>query len=77
MSVGAAGPGAPEIDPCTQLSRYTGGEMNSLPASAVPGKTETERIDNAVRKEFTVPKEEIQRREAEQQKTNGKKAGAK
>ncbi|WP_263354182.1 hypothetical protein [Acidicapsa acidisoli] len=36
-----------------------------------------ERIDNAVRKVFTVSEEEMQRREAEWQKTNGKKTESK
>jgi hypothetical protein len=48
--------------------------MNIRPAPAVPGKTESERMDNAVRQVFTVSKEEMQRREAEWQKSNGKKA---
>jgi hypothetical protein len=43
--------------------------MNVRPAPAVPGKTEAERMDNAVRQIFTVSKEEMQRREAEWQKT--------
>ena len=46
--------------------------MNIRPAPAVPGKTESERMDNAVRAMFQVPKEEMQRREAEWQKTQGK-----
>lgn len=48
--------------------------MKPLPAPLVPGKTEAQRFDNAVRKTFTVSKEEMQRREAEWQKTNGKKS---
>jgi hypothetical protein len=48
--------------------------MKPLPAPPVPGNTEAERFDYAVRKTFTVSKEEIQRREAEWQKTNGKKS---
>jgi hypothetical protein len=51
--------------------------MKPLPAPPVPGKTEAERFDNAVRKTFTVSKGEMQRREAEWQRTNGKKAQAK
>jgi len=47
--------------------------MKPLPPPPVPGKTDYERFDNAVRKTFTVSKEEIQRREAEWQKTQGKK----
>jgi hypothetical protein len=47
--------------------------MKTQPPPEVSGKTEAERFDNAVRKTFTVSKEEIQRREAEWQKTQGKK----
>jgi hypothetical protein len=53
--------------------RYTETAMKTLPPPAVPGKTEAERFDNAVRKTFTVSKEEMQRREAEWQRTQGKK----
>jgi hypothetical protein len=42
--------------------------MKPLPAPSVPGNTEAERFDSAVRKTFTVTKEEMQRREAEWQK---------
>jgi hypothetical protein len=48
--------------------------MKPLPASPVPGNTEAERFSNAVSKAFTVSKEEMQRREAEWQKTNVKKS---
>jgi hypothetical protein len=44
--------------------------MKPLPAPTVPGKSEAERFDNAVRKTFTVSKEEMQRREAEWQRTH-------
>jgi hypothetical protein len=37
--------------------------MKPQPAPSVPGDTDTERFDNAVRKLFTVSKEEMQRRE--------------
>jgi hypothetical protein len=47
--------------------------MKPLPAPPVPGKTEAERFDNAVRKMFIVSKEEMPRREAEWQKTQDKK----
>jgi hypothetical protein len=43
--------------------------MKTLPAPSVPGNTEAERFDNAVRKTFTVTKDEMQRREAEWQKS--------
>lgn len=48
--------------------------MKPQPAPPVPGKTEAERLDSATRKMFTVSKEEMQRREAEWQRTHGKKA---
>lgn len=54
--------------------RYTRNDMKPLPAPPVPGKSEAERFDNAVRKTFTVSKEEMQRREAEWQKTHSKKS---
>ena len=44
--------------------------MRPLPAPPVPGKTDAERFDNAVRTAFTVPKQEIERREAEWQRTH-------
>jgi hypothetical protein len=47
--------------------------MKPLPAPPVPGNTDAERFDNAVRKMFTVSKTEIQRREAEWKKTKGSK----
>jgi hypothetical protein len=47
--------------------------MNIRPAPPVPGNTEAERFDNAVRKTFTVSKEEMQRRETEWQQAQGKK----
>ncbi len=40
--------------------------MKPLPAPEVPGKTEFERFDNAVRQVLTVSKKEILRREAEE-----------
>jgi hypothetical protein len=43
--------------------------MKTQPAPPVPGDTEPQRFDNAVRTMFTVSKEEMQRREAEWQKT--------
>jgi hypothetical protein len=47
--------------------------MRPLSPPPVPGKTEAERFDNAVRKVFTVSKEDMQRREAEWEKMRGKK----
>jgi hypothetical protein len=48
--------------------------MKPLPAPPVPGKTESERFDNAIRKTFTVSKEEMQRREVEWQRTHAKQS---
>jgi len=56
---------------CSSQSRYDNA-MKPLPAPPVPGNTDSERFDNAVRKTFTVSKEEMQRREAEWQRINGK-----
>ena len=47
--------------------------MKTQPPPVVPGKTEAKRFDGAVRKMFTVSKEEMERREAEWQRTQGKK----
>jgi hypothetical protein len=44
--------------------------MEPLPSPPVPGKTEAECFSNAVRKTFTVSKEEMQRGEAEWQRTH-------
>lgn len=38
--------------------------MKPLPAPNIPGNTEAERFDNAVRKIFSVSKEELLKREA-------------
>jgi len=43
--------------------------VKTQPPPTVPGDTEAERFDSAVRTIFTVSKEEMQRREAEWQKT--------
>jgi hypothetical protein len=37
--------------------------MKPLPAPYVPGNTEAERMDNAVRKMFSISKDEVLRRE--------------
>jgi len=47
--------------------------MNPLPAPKVPGKTEFERFDNAVRQVLTVSKEELLKREAREKKTRERK----
>jgi hypothetical protein len=46
--------------------------MKPQSAPSVLGDTDTQRFDNAVRKIFTVSKEEMQRREALWQKAQGK-----
>jgi hypothetical protein len=48
--------------------------MKPLPAPKVPGKTEFERFDNAVRQILTVSKQDVLRREAEQKQTHKPKA---
>jgi hypothetical protein len=44
--------------------------MKPLPAPRVPGKTEFERFDNAIRQVLSVSKEELLRREAAEKKAN-------
>ena len=51
--------------------------MKPLPSPYVPGKTEAERFDNAVRKIFSVSKEELLKREAEWQRARGGKTAPK
>lgn len=43
---------------------YDGSSMKPLPAPNVPGNTEAERMDNAVRKMFSVSKEDLLKAEA-------------
>lgn len=45
------------------------GRMKPLPPPQVPGKTEFEKFDNAVRQVLTVSKEELLRREEREKKT--------
>jgi hypothetical protein len=47
--------------------------MKPLPAPPIPGKTEFERFDNAVRKVLTVSKEELLRREERERKARRSK----
>jgi len=47
--------------------------MKPLPAPNVPGKTEFERFDNAVRQVLNVSKEELLKREAQYQKERKRK----
>jgi hypothetical protein len=51
--------------------------MKPLPVPHVPGKTEFERFDNAIRQVLTVSKEELLNREAAEKKTTEGKAGPK
>jgi hypothetical protein len=51
--------------------------MNPLPAPKVPGKTEFERFDNAVREVFTISKEELLRREAREKRARERNKRAK
>ena len=51
--------------------------MKPLPAPNIPGKTEFERFDNAVRQILSVPKEEVLRREAQDKKSAARKRRAK
>ncbi|MGH9510710.1 MAG: hypothetical protein ACRD2U_01095 [Terriglobales bacterium] len=43
--------------------------MKPLPPPNVPGKTEFEKFDNAMRQVFTISKEELLRREQREKKT--------
>ena len=58
------------------MSGYDGC-MKPLPAPHVPGSTDAERMDNAVRKMFTVSKEELLKREAAWKRTQARKKRAK
>jgi len=51
--------------------------MKPLPAPHVPGNTEAEKFDNAVRKMFSVSKEELLKREAKWKRIRGRKKRAK
>lgn len=50
-----------------------GEPMKPLPAPHVPGKTEFERFDNAVRRALSISKEELLKREAREKKTRERK----
>jgi hypothetical protein len=51
--------------------------MKPLPAPHVPGDTEAERMSNAVRRMFSVSKEELQKREAKWKRSQARKKRAK
>lgn len=50
--------------------------MKPLPAPNVPGKTEFERFDNAVRQILTVSKADVLRRESEEKQTRKQEKSA-
>jgi hypothetical protein len=56
---------------------YYGEEMKPAPAPDVPGNTEAKRMDNAVRKLFTVSKEDYLKEEARLKKRRERKKRAK
>jgi len=47
--------------------------MKPLPAPNVPGKTESERFDNALRHVFTVSKDDLLKRKSEEKKSRQRK----
>lgn len=51
--------------------------MKPLPAPLVPGRTEFERFDNAVRQVLSVPKEELLKQESQEKRTRERKRRAK
>ena len=52
-------------------------DMNALPAPQVPGNTEYERFHNAMRKIVSVPKEAVQKADAEWKAARMRKKRAK
>jgi hypothetical protein len=51
--------------------------MKPLPAPSVPGNTQFERFDHAVRKMFTVSKEDVLKEEAKRARARARKKLAK
>jgi hypothetical protein len=47
--------------------------MKPLPAPDVPGRTESERFDNALRHVFTVSKDDLRKRESAEKKSRLRK----
>jgi hypothetical protein len=47
--------------------------MKPLPAPNVPGKTEAERFDNALRRVFTVSKDDLLKKEAREKRKKERK----
>jgi hypothetical protein len=56
---------------------YDGFSMEPLPAPRVPGNTEAERMDNAVRKMFSVSKEDLLKEEKKWKRARERKKQAK
>jgi hypothetical protein len=54
-----------------------GNAMKPLPAPNVPGNTDAERFDNAVRKIFTVSKDDVLKAEAKWKRSRARKKQAK
>jgi hypothetical protein len=51
--------------------------MKPLPAPSVPGRTESERFDNALRHVFTVSKEDLLKKESQEKRKRETKKRAK
>ena len=66
-----------ELERLNQPSPRNEDDMKPAPAPHVPGNTEFERFDNAVRMIFTVSKEELLKREAKWKRTRARKKRAK
>ena len=58
-------------------AELSSGEMKPLPQPNVPGNTEAERMDNAVRMMFSVPKGAYLKQEARLKRARGRKRAAK
>jgi hypothetical protein len=50
--------------------------MKPLPAPPVPGKTEAERFDNALRQVFSVSKDDLLKKEAQEKRKKERKKHA-
>jgi hypothetical protein len=55
------------------IKAHMGWAMKPLPAPRVPGKTESERFDNALRQVFSVSKDELLKREAREKRKKERK----
>ena len=59
------------------ISVFDGVGMKTLPAPSVPGNTDAERMDNAVRAMFSVPKDAYLKQEVRLKRSRDKKRCAK